>query len=278
MGQKKKPPLKTVCREKVLFGARKYFSYGPEHEKSFENRMLNVVEIPCCCEAGIASWRIAYPAQGAPKAPECVQLLPDGGREALLHVRPFRLLQHKSIECRLHSAHSSSSGPVAAGCARALSQPLAVHRACGVSVDEQKALFIYKHLIPFIHDGRAVERRRVPRLTRNIADAVTDAPGTDGARWSTQPLRLVTVELVQQALGVVGRIVAHNLLGVAHVDLVDVLAQLAAVLCLDLLDLLEPPARDKGLARVHVLGQHLGELMHEVLEDVARRICGCGCG
>ena len=86
------------------------------------------------------------------------------------------LLQHKSIECRLQSAHSSSSGPVAAGCARALSAtPLAVHSACGVSVDEQKALFIYKHLIPFIHDGRAVERRRIPSLTRNIADAVTNS-------------------------------------------------------------------------------------------------------
>ena len=46
----------------------------------------------------------------------------------------------------------------------------------------------------------------------------------------------------------------------------------AAGLRLDLLHFLQPPAGDEEAAGVGVVGQHLAELAHHVLEDVGRGI------
>lgn len=55
------------------------------------------------------------------------------------------------------------------------------------------------------------------------------------------------------------------------VNFLDVFVELGARLRPELLDLLEAAALDKPLASLHVVGQRLGELLHDVFEDVLWR-------
>ena len=79
---------------------------------------------------------------------------------------------------------------------------------------------------------------------------------------------LAIVEVLDEVLGEVGRVVLDNLLGEVRVNGIDVLAELAAWSSLDLLNSLETTALDEGLLGLGVLRKDLGELSSDVCEDI----------
>lgn len=81
-------------------------------------------------------------------------------------------------------------------------------------------------------------------------------------------LLVVLLESLDESVCVVGRVVIDDIGWVLAVDLVDVLAELAAGLGLDLLDLLETTALHEGALRFEVGRKDFGELSADVGENV----------
>jgi len=67
-------------------------------------------------------------------------------------------------------------------------------------------------------------------------------------------LAVVFFESLQKFVGIVWRVVLHDILRIMRVNLVDVLAQLAAWLGFDFLNSLEPSTLDERTLRFQVLG------------------------
>jgi hypothetical protein len=115
------------------------------------------------------------------------------------------------------------------------------------------ALSTHPHLPPFSrhpHPRRAPAQQRHTRQARahnTIINAiqvgytvyltrlVANPPPPHTPALEPSPSRLEAVQLVKQPLCVVGGIVADNFLRVAHIDLINVLAQLGAIFGLDFL-------------------------------------------
>ena len=76
------------------------------------------------------------------------------------------------------------------------------------------------------------------------------------------------VQVLDEALGEARRVVLDDLLGEMRVDGIDVLAELGAWRCVDLLNALEAAGLDESLLLLGVLGEHLRKLCGDVLEDV----------
>ena len=81
-------------------------------------------------------------------------------------------------------------------------------------------------------------------------------------------LATVLFESLKEIVRVVGRVVVDNVWGIVRVDLVDVLAKLAARLSLDLLDLLEATRLHKGALSLELSRENLSELGTDVGEDI----------
>jgi len=80
----------------------------------------------------------------------------------------------------------------------------------------------------------------------------------------------VLLESLEEVVCVSRSVVVDNVGGVVGVDLVDVLAELASLLGLDLLNFLETSTLDEGALGFEVLGKDLSELSADVGEDVVR--------
>lgn len=81
---------------------------------------------------------------------------------------------------------------------------------------------------------------------------------------------VVLLESPDEGVCVVGGVVVDDIGWVVGINLVDVLAELAAGLALDLLNLLEAARLHEGALGLEVGGEHLCELGAHVGEDVVR--------
>ena len=79
---------------------------------------------------------------------------------------------------------------------------------------------------------------------------------------------VILLESLDESVCIVRRVVVNNIGGIVSIDLVDVLAELAAGLCLNLLALLEATALDECALGLEVGREDLGELSANVGEDV----------
>lgn len=89
-------------------------------------------------------------------------------------------------------------------------------------------------------------------------------------RRSIKSLATVLLESLKEIVRVVGRVVVYNVWGIVRINLVDVLAKLAAGLSLDLLDLLEATRLDKGALSLELSGENLSELGADVSKNIVR--------
>jgi len=81
-------------------------------------------------------------------------------------------------------------------------------------------------------------------------------------------LATVLFQTLEKVVGVVRRVVVNNVWGIVRVDFVNVFAELAAGLSLDLLDLLEATGLHEGTLGLELEGQHLGELGADVGKNI----------
>ena len=79
----------------------------------------------------------------------------------------------------------------------------------------------------------------------------------------------LVLELLEQRLLVAGRVELHDFQRIQRVDLVNVLLQFVSGLGLDLLDLLEATLLDEGLLGSWIVGEGLGELVQNVVQDLS---------
>merc|ERR1712224_393225 len=96
--------------------------------------------------------------------------------------------------------------------------------------------------------------------------------GASYASMRSSACRVVLVHLLEKRLGVVGRVVLDDFRWIEHIDLIDEIVQLGTNLSLHLLDLLQTTRLDKGTSSLEIMWKHLCELLHNVLEDVVRRL------
>lgn len=89
-------------------------------------------------------------------------------------------------------------------------------------------------------------------------------------RRSIKSLATVLLESLKEIVRVVGRVVVYNVWGIVRINLVNVLAKLAAGLSLDLLDLLEATRLDKGALSLELSGENLSELGADVSKNIVR--------
>ena len=75
---------------------------------------------------------------------------------------------------------------------------------------------------------------------------------------------VVFLQSLDKCVCIVGRVVVDDVGWILRVDLVDILAKLAARLCLDFLDLLEATALDEGTLGLQISGKDLSELSANV--------------
>jgi len=89
-------------------------------------------------------------------------------------------------------------------------------------------------------------------------------------RRSIKSLATVLLESLKEIVRVVWRVVVDNVWGIVRINLVDVLAKLAAGLSLDLLDLLEATRLDEGALSLELSGENLSELGADVSKNIVR--------
>lgn len=78
----------------------------------------------------------------------------------------------------------------------------------------------------------------------------------------------VLLESLEEVICVARSVVIDNIVGVVRVNFVDVLAELGALLGLDLLNFLEATTLDEGTLGFEVLGKNLSELSADVGENI----------